>query len=116
MTHFNAWEWTDFVSGTDGAGLHSEMSTHLAGCARCQRTVDTLKTVTQLAQREGGYEPPEHAIRYAHAIYSLYRPEKSGLVQLIARLMHDSGLQVLNVVPLTFGVCHLYVATPRTGA
>ena len=30
-----------------------------------------------------------------------------------AALMEDCGLEVLAVEPLTFGVCHLYVATPR---
>ncbi len=30
-----------------------------------------------------------------------------------ARLMSESGLDVVEVVPLTFGVAHLYVATPR---
>jgi demethylmenaquinone methyltransferase/2-methoxy-6-polyprenyl-1,4-benzoquinol methylase len=28
-------------------------------------------------------------------------------------LMQQSGLDVLQIVPLTFGVCHLYVAAPR---
>ena len=30
-----------------------------------------------------------------------------------AELMRASDLEVLDVVPLTFGVCHLYVATPK---
>jgi len=30
-----------------------------------------------------------------------------------AELMQQAGLQVLQVVPLTFGVAHLYVATPQ---
>jgi len=30
-----------------------------------------------------------------------------------AELMTEAGLQVLEVVPLTFGVAHLYVATPQ---
>jgi len=30
-----------------------------------------------------------------------------------AQLMRDSGLHVIEVVPLTFGVCTLYVATPE---
>jgi demethylmenaquinone methyltransferase/2-methoxy-6-polyprenyl-1,4-benzoquinol methylase len=35
---------------------------------------------------------------------------------VFARMMHASALEVLEVVPLTFGVCHLYVATPRSSA
>ncbi|HET9624663.1 MAG TPA: bifunctional demethylmenaquinone methyltransferase/2-methoxy-6-polyprenyl-1,4-benzoquinol methylase UbiE [Kofleriaceae bacterium] len=33
-----------------------------------------------------------------------------------ARVMEGAGLHVLEVVPLTFGVCTLYVATPVKGA
>jgi hypothetical protein len=91
MTHFTAWDWADFVSGVDAPAVQSAKNTHLDGCSRCRRTVDVLRTVTDLAHRETGYEPPERAIRYAQAIYSLYRPEKSGLVQLIAQLMHDTA-------------------------
>jgi len=91
MTHFTAWEWADFVGGVDAPAVHSVMTTHLDGCSRCQRTVGMLRTVADLAHRETRYEPPDRAIRYAKAIYSLYRPEKSGLVQLIAQLMHDTA-------------------------
>ncbi|AKI98798.1 bifunctional demethylmenaquinone methyltransferase/2-methoxy-6-polyprenyl-1,4-benzoquinol methylase UbiE [Archangium gephyra] len=33
--------------------------------------------------------------------------------EVFAGLMRDSGLEVLRVTPLTFGVCTLYVARPR---
>lgn len=33
-----------------------------------------------------------------------------------ARLMEEAGLEVLRVERLTFGVCHLYVGTPRAEA
>jgi len=46
--------------------------------------------VTAIAGGEAGHEPPEHAIRYAQAIYSLFRPETMSLPRLIARLVHDS--------------------------
>jgi demethylmenaquinone methyltransferase/2-methoxy-6-polyprenyl-1,4-benzoquinol methylase len=32
-----------------------------------------------------------------------------------AAMMEDAGLDVLDVVPLTFGVCNLYVGTPARG-
>ena len=32
--------------------------------------------------------------------------------EVFAELMRDSGLRVISVTPLTFGVCNLYVATP----
>ena len=91
MTHFTAWEWADFVGGVDTPAVHAVKNTHLDDCSRCQRTVDVLRKVVDLAHMEIGYEPPDHAIRHAQAIYSLYRPEKSGLVQLIAQLMHDTA-------------------------
>jgi hypothetical protein len=46
--------------------------------------------VAAIAGGEGGHEPPEHAIRCAQAIYSLFRPETTSLPRLIARLVHDS--------------------------
>jgi demethylmenaquinone methyltransferase/2-methoxy-6-polyprenyl-1,4-benzoquinol methylase len=33
-----------------------------------------------------------------------------------AGAMRDSGLDVLELIPLTFGVCHLYVGTPRSSS
>lgn len=33
-----------------------------------------------------------------------------------ARTMEESGIDVVRVVPLTFGVCHLYVGQPRRAA
>jgi demethylmenaquinone methyltransferase/2-methoxy-6-polyprenyl-1,4-benzoquinol methylase len=32
------------------------------------------------------------------------------------RMMEQAGLNILRVMPLTFGVCHLYVAEPRRAA
>lgn len=33
-----------------------------------------------------------------------------------AQMMNEAGMEVLEVAPLTFGVCHLYVATPSNAA
>src|SRR5688572_28193980 len=91
MTHYTALEWVDFVRSTGEPGVDSAMRAHLGGCPRCRRMVEVLRAVADLAQREIGYEPPERALRCAQAIYSLYQPEKSGLAQLIAQLMHDTA-------------------------
>lgn len=91
MKHFTPWEWADFVGTADAPVARSAMNAHLPGCSRCQRTVDVLRGVAELARREKDYEPPDHAIRYAKAIYSTYRPEKSGFARLIAQLVHDSS-------------------------
>ena len=91
MKHFNIWQWTDYVRVLGEEVARSAMDAHLsAGCARCQRTVNLLRGVASTARGEAAYEPPEHAIRHAHAIYSLSRPETASLPRLIARLVHDS--------------------------
>ena len=99
MKHFTVWEWVDFVGSLDDPDIHSAMNAHLGGCASCRRTVEMLRTVSELALKESGYEPPDRALRYAQAIYSLYRPEKTGLARLIAQLVHDSA-----AVPLPAGI------------
>jgi len=91
MKHFNIWQWTDYARALAADVPRAAMEAHLfAGCARCQRIVSVLRGVDSMARSEAGYEPPEHAIRCARAIYSLSRPEKIGFPRLIARLVHDS--------------------------
>jgi RNase P subunit RPR2 len=98
MKHFTVWQWTDFVRGlVEGEGARSSMEAHLSSrCPRCERIVNVLRAVTVTARAEAGYEPPERAIRYARAIYSLYQPEKISLPRLIARLVFDSGRAPLS--------------------
>jgi hypothetical protein len=93
MKHFTVWQWTDFVRDLDeGDSARSAMEAHLSsGCSRCERLVNVLRGVTVTAKAEAQYEPPERAIRYVRAIYSLYRPETVSFPRLIARLIHDSG-------------------------
>ena len=92
MKHFTVWQLTDLARGLIEAGpARSAMETHLLGCPRCERIVNLLRRVTATAHAEAGFEPPEHTIRYAQAIYSLYGPEKISFPRLIARLVYDSG-------------------------
>jgi hypothetical protein len=53
-----------------------------------------LRTVFVAAQGEAAVAPPEHAVRYAHAVYSLNRPD-SKLERLVARLVRDSAREPL---------------------
>jgi hypothetical protein len=99
MRHFTVWEWVDFAGGLDAPAVRSAMDAHLAGCSKCRQTVQALRAVSQLAHRENAYEPPDHAVRYAQALYPLYRPEKSGIARLIAHLVHDTAS-----VPLPAGI------------
>jgi hypothetical protein len=93
MKHFTIWQWTDFARGLIDVGpARSAMETHLSSpCRRCERIVNVLRAVAVTARAEAGYEPPDRAVRYAQAIYSLYGPEKVSLPRLIARLVYDSG-------------------------
>lgn len=91
MKHFNIWQWADYVRGLGDEVDRPAMDAHLSsGCARCARTASTFRSVTAIAGGEAGLEPPDHAIRYAQAVYSLFRPETTSLPRLLARLVHDS--------------------------
>jgi hypothetical protein len=96
MKHFDIWQWADYVRGLADAAHRSAMDAHLSsGCARCARTASTFRSVAAIAGAEAGCEPPEHAIRYAQAVYSLFRPEPTSLPRLLARLVYDSVHQPL---------------------
>jgi hypothetical protein len=91
MKHFNIWQWADYVRGLADEVDRPAMAAHLSsGCARCARTASTFGSVAAIAGGEAGHEPPEHAIRYAQAVYSHFRPETTSLPRLLARLVHDS--------------------------
>ena len=92
MNHFTIWDWADFARGVAGETAGAAMQAHLSsGCSRCERTVRVLRGVSAAARSEGQYEPPERAMRYARALFSLHRPEKVGLARLVGRLIHDSA-------------------------
>ena len=96
MNHYTIWDWADFSRGVAEERLGAAMQAHLAsGCARCDRTVRVLRGVSAVARGEAQYEPPDRAMRYAKALYSLHRPEKTGLARLVGRLIHDSALAPL---------------------
>ena len=96
MKHFSIWQLADYVRVLGDDVARSAMEAHLSsGCARCQRTVNVLGGVAATARGQGDYEPPAHAIRYAQAIYSLFRPERFSFPRLVARLVHDSLRQPL---------------------
>lgn len=91
MAHFDSWQWADFVRGLCDAPTMSAMETHLSsGCDRCQRTADTLRGIVVAAQAEATLAPPDFAVRYAQAVFSLNRPA-SKLRRLVARLVYDSA-------------------------
>ena len=90
MKHFSIGQWADFVRGLGDPVPLAAMQAHLAsGCRRCEQTVIALRDAAATARSEAHYQPPERAIRHAHAIFSLYRPEIS-FPRMVARLVHDS--------------------------
>src|SRR5688572_21136116 len=90
MKHFDIWEWADFVRGLGDRGVRSRMQAHQSECPRCEKTAGTLRDIVAAARADADYDPPEHAVRYAKAVYALAAPEKVRLPRLIARLVHDS--------------------------
>jgi hypothetical protein len=96
MNHFTIWDWTDFSRGVADEQTRAAMHAHLSsGCSRCERTVRVLSGVSAMARGEAQYEPPDRAMRYARALYSLHRPEKTGFARLVGRLIHDTALAPL---------------------
>jgi hypothetical protein len=96
MKHFTVWQWSDFVRGLVATAPRAAMEAHLAsGCRRCTESVSVLRNVAVTARSEADYAPPDYAIRYAHAIFSLHRPEKMTFPRMLARLVHDSVLAPL---------------------
>jgi len=96
MKHFTIWDWVDFSRGVADEGMRAAMEAHLSSdCTRCERTVRVLRGVSAAARGEAQYEPPDRAMRYARALYSLHRPEKTGFARLVGRLVHDSALAPL---------------------
>src|SRR5882672_8671039 len=96
MNHFSIWQWVDFARGLGTDETSRAMEVHLAaGCSRCNRVVKLLRGIVVTAKADSSYEPPERAIRYARALYSLHRPETASLPRLIGRLILDTGLAPL---------------------
>jgi len=91
MNHLTIWQLADFARGLGDDHGRSGIDAHLAGCPRCERVVRVLSAVAFTARAEAGYEPPEHVIRYARALYSLHKPESAGLTRLIGKLVFDTG-------------------------
>ena len=57
----------------------------------------------------GGLLSGAREYRYLQKSIAAFPPPEE-----FARTMRESGIRVVSVEPLTFGVCHLYVGTPAT--
>jgi demethylmenaquinone methyltransferase/2-methoxy-6-polyprenyl-1,4-benzoquinol methylase len=56
----------------------------------------------------GAWLSGAHEYRYLQRSIAAFPPARA-----FSSLMDECGIEVLQVLPLTFGVCHLYVGTPR---
>lgn len=56
----------------------------------------------------GAWISGAHEYRYLQRSIAAFPPAR-----VFASLMEESGIELVSVTPLTFGVCHLYVGTPR---
>ena len=67
-SHFNIWEWVDYVRNTGNATRFSPMNDHLAaGCRRCERLVRVLGEFARRAPLESLNEPSPQIVRLAEA-------------------------------------------------
>ncbi|HVV87133.1 MAG TPA: bifunctional demethylmenaquinone methyltransferase/2-methoxy-6-polyprenyl-1,4-benzoquinol methylase UbiE [Kofleriaceae bacterium] len=66
--------------------------------------------IRQVVPRVGALLSGAREYRYLQSSIAAFPPPAE-----FAAMMETAGLRVLDVVPLTFGVCNLYVGTPRAG-
>lgn len=57
----------------------------------------------------GAWLSGAHEYRYLQRSIAAFPPAR-----VFSSVMQESGIEVLQVLPLTFGVCHLYVGTPQS--
>jgi hypothetical protein len=97
--HFNLEEWADFGRGRTQSEDRARMERHLdQGCSDCARTLELWRGVLDAASREDAFEPPNHILRSAKALYSAFPPERlRGLSLRICRLARF-GQQALEGV------------------
>ena len=67
--------------------------------------------IRQVVPRVGALLSGSREYRYLQTSIAAFPPPDE-----FAAMMTAAGLTVLEVVPLTFGVCNLYVGTPRRGS
>ena len=67
--------------------------------------------IRQVVPRVGALLSGQKEYRYLQTSIAAFPPPEE-----FAAMMTEAGLAVLEVVPLTFGVCNLYVGTPSRSA
>ena len=89
MQHYSQEDWTDFARDVAAKGKKAEMQSHLeTGCKPCNKAYGIWQRVSQAAQREAAYEPPQAAVQTVKGMGVIHglgkAPKKSlSLVQLL---------------------------------
>ncbi len=89
MQHYSQEDWTDFARNVAAKGKKAEMQSHLdTGCKPCNKAYGIWQRVSQAAQREAAYEPPQAAVQTVKGMGVIHglgkAPKKSlSLVQLL---------------------------------
>ena len=97
MKHFSDELWADFVRNLAPATTALAMQKHIEDrCSKCEAVLKSWQSVFRIAQEEGGYSPPQDAVRIAKAQFATVAGVQKGRQ---ARLVFDSNLQ-----PVTAGV------------
>jgi hypothetical protein len=86
--HFSLEEWADFSRGRMAPEQSRRMEQHLEqGCESCSQALKLWKGVLQAASQEDAFEPPDHVLRCAKALYGAFPLAiKSSLKLRVARL------------------------------
>jgi hypothetical protein len=93
--HFALEEWADFARGLAEGKQKASMHQHLVeGCSECQKAFELWRSVSQAANRESTYAPPEYALRAAKGQFGMLHvfPEVSGARKAV-RVIFDSFKQ-----------------------
>jgi len=97
VKHFSDELWADFVRNLAPADTAQAMQKHIEdGCNKCEAVLKNWQSVFRIAQEEGGYSPPQDAVRIAKARFAAVASVQQGRP---VRLVFDSNLQ-----PITAGV------------
>ncbi len=89
--HHSDAEWADFVRGLTAESTRASMEAHLSRCPRCGRSAGAFGMVAAVARGEAAFAAPDHALRWATAVFSLRRPEQVHILpRVLARLVFDS--------------------------
>lgn len=95
MSHFDNFEWVDFVRGLGGDRCIELIQKHLGdGCPVCVKDLEVWRELPSFASREADYTPPASIVRIAKAAVFL-RSGRSVLpaAQSVAKLVFDSFRQ-----------------------